>query len=54
VQYNLFIYPAYRTWLQSANGQPDSAGTFAMFLETLPLTPFERACYMQCYLTYRR
>ncbi|MFM7260783.1 MAG: hypothetical protein ACKO3W_09290 [bacterium] len=54
LQYQLFIYPAYRTWLVSSNGQVDSLAAFALFLSTLQLTPYERACYMECYVLYRR
>ena len=52
VQYRLFIYPGYRTWLSSSNGRIDSPATFSTFLMTLPLNSYERACYMQCYLLF--
>jgi hypothetical protein len=52
VQYNLVIYPAYLSWLQKANGQVDSAGTFVMFLQSMHLSTYDRACYLQCYLMY--
>ncbi|MCE2885599.1 MAG: hypothetical protein LW806_11970 [Planctomycetaceae bacterium] len=55
VQYQLFIYPAYRSWLASSNGEIDSLSAFTRFLAELPLTQYERFCYTQCYLTqYRR
>jgi hypothetical protein len=55
VQYQLFIYPAYRNWLASSNGEIDSLSAFTRFLAELPLTQYERFCYTQCYLTqYRR
>jgi len=50
VQYQLFIYPAYRNWLASSNGEIDSLSAFTRFLAELPLTQYERFCYTQCYL----
>jgi hypothetical protein len=53
IQYQLFIYPAYRNWLASSNGEIDSLSAFTRFLADLPLTQYERFCYAQCYLMQR-
>jgi hypothetical protein len=50
VEYANVVYPAFVAWLGSANGLPNTAATFGMFLTFQMVTPHQRYCYMRCYL----